>query len=260
MKYGHSIINIIWSEFLILFRYKKNLISDIIIFISVYLGIITFSDFYSFSNFYNINAESGPILLLIGYIFWSFSSVAFGYSSSVIVGDSRAGMLEVKVNGIVPYYINVLCSVFVTLLESIIILFLVILISFLGNLINISSINFIIFTVLVSVPSVLGMYGMGLILGGMALKEKSIGQFVSIISTIFLFVSNTFILNLPNIIYIIPFTSGIDFIRKLYSYSDFDINLLIIYLVCSIFWFVVGVVIFNILLKKERMFGSFDSY
>lgn len=260
MKYTNSIINMIRTEFLILFRYKKNLISDIIIFVSVYLGIVAFSDLSSFSNFYNIASSDGPILLLMGYIFWSFSSVAFGYASSVVIGDSRTGMLEVKVQGIVPYYINVLSSVLVTLMESIIILYLVILISFLRNLIDVSSIGFILITVLLSIPSVLGMFGIGLILGGLALKEKSIGQFVSIISAIFLFLSNTFVLNLPNIIYVIPFTSGIDFIRKLYSYSQFDVSLLIIYLVNSTFWFVLGIFIFNKLLRKERMFGSFDNH
>lgn len=258
--YIKSIINIIWTEILVLFRYKKNLVSDIIIFVSVYLGIITLSDLSSFSNFYNLSPKDGPILLLIGYIFWSFSSVSFGYASSVVIGDSRTGMLEVKVNGIVPYYINVFCSVFVTILESIIILFIVMSISFIGNLITFSSISFILLTVLLSILSVIGMFGIGLILGGLALKEKNIGQFVSIISGIFLFLSNTFVLNLPKIIYVIPFTSGIDFIRNLYSNLKFDINLLIIYFFISIFWFIVGIIIFNICLKKERMFGSFDSY
>lgn len=260
MKYINSIINIINSDVLVLFRYKKNLISDILIFVAIYLGIITFSDFTSFSSFYNINSSDGPILLLIGYIFWSFSSVAFGYASSVIIGDSRSGMLEVKVQGIVPYYINILCSVFVTIIESIIILCIVLLISLLKNLIDISNIGLILVTVVFSIPSILGMFGVGLILGGMALKEKSIGEFVSIISAIFLFLSNTFVLNLPNIIYIIPFTSGIDFMRTFYIHSQFDIKLLIIYFVVSIIWFISGIIIFNKLLKKERMLGAFDTF
>lgn len=84
------------------------------------------------------------------------------------------------------------------------------------------------------------------------LKEKSIGEFVSIISAIFLFLSNTFVLNLPNIIYIIPFTSGIDFMRTFYIHSQFDIKLLIIYFVVSIIWFISGIIIFNKLLKKSE--------
>lgn len=260
MKYVNSILNTVWSEVLLLFRYKKSLVSDVIIFVSVYLGIIMLNDHSTFANFYNLNPSDGPTLLLIGYIVWSFSSVAFGYSSATIISDSRSGILELKIQGVVPYYIYVLCSVFVTLLESIIILFIVMIISLVGNLISFSSVGFIVLTVIFSIPSVLGMFGLGLILGGFALKEKSIGGFVSIISGVLLFLSNTFVLDLPKIIYILPFTSVIDFMRNLYSNSRIDTGLLAIYVLNALFWFITGIYIFNILLKKERVLGSFDNY
>ena len=107
---------------------------------------------------------------------------------------------------------------------------------------------------------IIGMFGIGLILGGLSLKEKNIGQFVSIISAILLFLSNTLIVNLPNIIYIIPFTSGIDLIRKLYSKSFFDTNLFIINLIVCGVWFIIGVLTFEYFLNIERARGNFDTF
>ena len=253
MKFLYSIIGTMKADVIILFRYRKSIISDIITFLALYLGIIIFNDASNFSDFYNVQISDGPILLLIGYIFWTVSNIALSYSSSIIVGDAKSGMLEVKLQGIIPYPVLSFFSVLVSIIESIIVLFFACLISLVIGYIEFTHIPFILLSIVLTIPS-------GLILAGFALKEKSIGQFVSIVSAILLFLSNTLILNLPNYIYIIPFTSGIDISRNLFSIGVFDSYLFIIYIcVCSL-WLVVGILIFNILLKKERTQGSFDSF
>ena len=260
MKIINLVVNSMINDFKILFRYKKTLIYDIVIFVSVYMCILVFSETSSFADYYNLSSDGGPTLLLIGYIFWSFSSVALGFSSSVISSDARTGMLEVKLQGILPYYLQIFLSVMVSAIETIIILVIISLISVLFKLINLSSLYFVIVSIVLSIPSIIGMFGIGLILGGLSLKEKNIGQFVSIISAILLFLSNTLIVNLPNIIYIIPFTSGIDLIRKLYSKSYFDTNLFIINLIVCGVWSIVGVLTFEYFLKIERERGNFDTF
>lgn len=260
MKAINLAVNSMINDFKILFRYKKSLISDIIIFVSVYICILVFSETSSFADYYNLSSDGGPTLLLIGYIFWSFSSVALGFSSTVISSDARTGMLEVKLQGILPYYLQIFLSVMVSAIETIIILVIISLFSVLINLINLSSLYFVFVSIVLSIPSIIGMFGIGLILGGLSLKEKNIGQFVSIISAILLFLSNTLIVNLPNIIYIIPFTSGIDLIRKLYSKSFFDTNLFIINLIVCGVWFIIGVLTFEYFLNIERARGNFDTF
>lgn len=260
MKFLYSIIGTMKADVIILFRYRKSIISDIITFLALYLGIIIFNDASNFSDFYNVQISDGPILLLIGYIFWTVSNIALSYSSSIIVGDAKSGMLEVKLQGIIPYPVLSFFSVLVSIIESIIVLFFACLISLVIGYIEFTHIPFILLSIVLTIPSIIGMYGVGLILAGFALKEKSIGQFVSIVSAILLFLSNTLILNLPNYIYIIPFTSGIDISRNLFSTGVFDSYLFIIYICVCLLWLVVGILIFNILLKKERTQGSFDSF
>ncbi|WP_057491379.1 hypothetical protein [Streptococcus orisasini] len=260
MKYINALKNSFITELKILFRYKKTLASEIIVFLAIYIGILVFGDTNVFSNFYHVKYTDGPVLLLIGYIFWSFSNMALGYSSSVVSSDAKTGLLEVKMQGILPYSILTFIPVLVTILESLLLLFVVCLISVFIGFISISSIPFLLFSVFLTFPSIVGMYGFGLILGGLALKEKNIGQFVSIISGILLFTTNTFIVNLPYYIYIIPFTSGIDICRKFYSNSNFDFKLVLVYLLVCIIWLIAGLLTFNYFLKKERLFGSFDNF
>lgn len=260
MKYIHALKNYFIIELLTLFRYRKSIVSDIITFLAIYIGIVAFSDATTFSNFYHVKSDDGPVLLLIGYIFWSFSNMALGYSSSVISSDAKTGMLEVRLQSILPYGVLTFIPVLLTILESTILLFIVCLLSVIIGFIDFGSIPFVFLSILMTIPAIIGMHGIGLILGGWTLKEKNIGQFVSIISGILLFASNTFIINLPNYIYIIPFTSGIDLCRKLYSSHIFDFELLIIYLSICVCWLIIGSLIFNHFLKQERLLGSFDNF
>lgn len=118
----------------------------------------------------------------------------------------------------------------------------------------------VIITYFVSLPSIVGMFGIGLIVGGIALIEKNLGQFVYIIQTGILLISNAVIPTETFISRLLPFSYGIDIVRNLYMGNGWDIKIIFRYFMLNIIWIIMGTRIFNHLLKKEKRFGAFNSY
>lgn len=96
----------------------------------------------------------------------------------------------------------------------------------------------------------------GINIGGFAVKEKSLGNFVNLFAGALIIFSNTLIVGLPKIIYIIPFTSGVDFTSSLYVSGKMDLSLLGINLIINAMWLILGLLFFNYSLKKEKSVGS----
>lgn len=260
MDYFGACIGTLKANILILFKYKKNLVSELIMFTGVYLAILMLNDSSSVTKFYGASAIQGPILLLIGYMFWAFSDMALSSTANWISTDAKMGLLEPKVQSILPYPVQSFLLLLISILETIIILFVVVLISIFADKISWSQVPFIFLSVIILLPSVIGMFGMGLIFGGYAVKEKSLGNFVNLFAGALIIFSNTFIVGLPKIIYIIPFTSGVDFTSNLYVSGKADLGLLSINLFINTIWLIVGLIFFNYSLKKERTVGSFDTF
>ncbi|MDB60172.1 ABC transporter, partial [Listeria monocytogenes] len=257
MDYLNACIGTLKANILILFKYKKNLVSELIMFTGVYLAILMLNDSSAVIKFYNASVAEGPILLLIGYMFWAFSDMALSYTSNWISTDAKVGLLEPKVQSILPYSLQSFLLLLVSILETILILFVVVIISICADKINWSQVPFIFLSVIILLPSVIGMFGMGLVFGGLAVKEKNLGNFVNLFAGALIIFSNTLIVGLPKIIYIIPFTSGVDFTSKLYVSGNVDLSLLGINLFTNVIWLIVGLIFFNYALKKEKAVGSF---
>lgn len=61
------------------------------------------------TSYYDVNQGYDRILLLIGYIYWQFSSYALGSSTSIIQEESASGILEAKLlsRSSITFYISV---------------------------------------------------------------------------------------------------------------------------------------------------------
>ncbi|MBC2190719.1 ABC transporter [Listeria sp. FSL L7-0229] len=260
MDYLNACIGTLKANIFILFKYKKNLVSELIMFMGVYLAILMLNDSSAITKFYNASADQGPILLLIGYMFWAFSDMALSNTANWISTDAKVGLFETKVQSILPYPVQSFLLLLISVLETIIILFGVIIISVFADKISWSQIPFVFLSVVILLPSVVGMFGMGLIFGGFAVKEKSLGNFVNLFAGALIIFSNTLIVGLPKIIYVIPFTSGVDFTSNLYVSGKMDLSILGINLIINAIWLIVGLFFFNYSLKKEKSVGSFDTF
>lgn len=123
-----------------------------------------------------------------------------------------------------------------------------------------SKLCLIILSFVICIPSVCGMFGMGLFLGGITFIEKRIGQFVFIIQMIILFASNVLYPTNSFISKILPFSLGIDIMRAIYLNRSITIWEVAVYLAVNAIWFIVGAVFMTELLKKQKKRGVMDNY
>ncbi|WP_256049748.1 hypothetical protein [Listeria monocytogenes] len=148
MDYLNACIGTLKANILILFKYKKNLVSELIMFTGVYLAILMLNDSSAVTKFYNASVAEGPILLLIGYMFWAFSDMALSNTANWISTDAKVGLLEPKVQSILPYPVQSFLLLLVSILETFIILLVVVSISIFIGKVSLLQIPFIFYPLL----------------------------------------------------------------------------------------------------------------
>lgn len=239
--------------------YKISFISDIIIFIIAIFSIFMTGLDWAYADSFNTDIISGKILVLIGFIFWQISSTALGWSAANIKGQAMSGTLEVKMQS--KFSLEIL--IFIEMLTYLIISFLSLAIIFMIFVItiggNITEVLYIPLSYLVAFPGVIGMYGIGLIIGGLSVKEKQTGNLVFIIQAALIFISDLVSIK-GDVFNIVPFNLGIKIMRSLYMGYPVEGNSIIEYLIINLIWVLIGSFVFKKFLEKERRNGSFDTY
>ena len=125
---------------------------------------------------------------------------------------------------------------------------------------EVKNIYAVLLSILLSIPSILGMYGIGLILGGISVKQKRLGSVVMIIQTGMLIVSNALSPTRNAVVGLIPFSLGIEIVRDVYMGQYVNPVTVIAYLLVNALWLLIGEVYFTKALKYERQYGAFDNY
>lgn len=241
-------------------QYRVGLLMDFIVFTGTFVAIYFFGVSNGFSTFYDIEESAGNMLVLIGYIFWQNSSSALGYCTGTISNETSQGIFEVRLQSRYPLEGVLFCRLVISCLLHVstyigIIVFCEITIGF-----DVHDILIIFMSIFVSFPALIGMYGIGLIFGGIGICEKNVGSLIFIVQTILLFITNTLSPSKSKFVYLIPFSSGIDIIRNFYLGKESSICLILNYALVNIFWFVFGCLCFRKALKHEKKYGSFDNY
>lgn len=244
-------------DFKELFRYKISIVSDFVLFTIMYIAIYYFNINTAFSS---ISETEGKIIVLIGYIFWQMSSTALGFSSSSIKSDVNRGILELELQSKFNVIFLMLINLFTYMVYSILSVLGIFIFMMLFGGTGIDDLRMIFVSYIYSIPSVIGMFGIGLIIGAVTLIEKSVGQFVFIIQTALLFISNALSPSRPDLIYVLPFSYGIDITRNQYLGVAVDSKCVIMYIAVNLFWLLIGTKIFNITLKRIKKSGTFDTY
>ncbi|MDD6441530.1 MAG: hypothetical protein PUG71_05370 [bacterium] len=240
--------------------YKTSFYTDMMIFVGAFIAIYYMGVSSVFSSFYQVNREMGQILVLIGYIFWQNASAALGASSSIIHGELSRGSFEIRMQSVYRVPAIVFAKTVVTILIDcfsylFIMLFCAVTMGF-----KVENIYIVMISVLLSFPSILGMYGIGLILGGISVKQKKLGSVVMILQTGMLIVSNALSPARNSYVCLIPFSLGIEIVRDVYMGNTVSIISAIAYCVINVFWLVIGEIYFSNALKYERRYGAFDTY
>ncbi|MCR1898894.1 ABC transporter permease [Irregularibacter muris] len=258
MKYLNGLFAEIKLDLELSWSYKTSFISEIITIAILYISLLFMDAGESLGIYYGLEAQSKE-LLLVGYILWTFSIMAINTISSNIQTEASTGTLEQKFTSIIPMYTLILgqliSSLLVQFLEIAIILAISIFIFDVPLIINLQSI--IIFFI-----TVMGMYGIGLIFGGITLKVKKLGQIIFILQIILLFISNTISMasNSISVTKLIPLTIGNDLIRKAISNQAIPTLEYVQLFSTSLAWVIIGIITFNYFEKLSKKEGLISAY
>lgn len=187
-------------------------------------------------------------------------STALGYSASSIKGEAKHGSLKLRLQSRFSLPILLFVQMCIYFMSSIITWTGLAIISVVTGTLEFSDYIYIIISFLICIPSIVGMYGMGLILGSLTLIEKNIGQFVYLLQMALLFISNSLSPTRTKLVNIIPFNSGIQITRDLYLNKSVNVIDIGIYFLVNVVWLVIGVTIFKKVLNKVKKNGSFYNY
>ena len=241
-------------------QYRTSLLSDAAIFVGSFLAAFFLGSGSSLTSFYRADATQGIMLLLIGYLFWGNSSAALGYCTGTLQGEMERGIFEMRLQSRYPLTLLLFCR----LLASTLLHFLVygVLLAAAALLTGSSPADggFLFFSLLLFLPCLAGMYGMGLIAGAVSLRAKKTGSLIFLIQTALLFVTNTLTPTAPGPLFLIPFCSGIDIARRLYLYGYASAGAWAGYLLINLAWCLLGNAIFGLCMRRERRTGAWYTY
>lgn len=257
-----NVLNAFKEEFILNLKvsisYKTNFISETIIIALLYFSLIFLNSGEYLSTFYATKV-SYKSLILISYILWDFSIMAINVVSSNISGESSNGTLEQKLMSNIPISILMFSEFLSTILiQCIEILILVLLSQIFFNV----GIKINLPIILIILINLIGMYGIGLIFGGISLKEKKIGKVIYIFQILLLFVCNTITSPIKSISInkIIPLTIGNDLARKSLCGIQLSINNYLELISVSLIWLVIGILTFNYFKKLSKKEGLLNTY
>lgn len=118
-------------------------------------------------------------------------------------------------------------------------------------------------TIIISlIFTIIGMFGIGLVLGSIAINEKKIGNILFLIQIFLLFVSDTLTKNdfLSHINKVIPLTNGINIARKSAAISSITVHEWLSLIIISILWLIIGYIIFTLATTYVKRKGVLSDY
>ncbi|HHT49848.1 MAG TPA: ABC transporter permease [Firmicutes bacterium] len=240
------------------FNYKMGIFSDLVVFSFLILSLLFFGSGSSLQDYYG-GATGSKSLLLIGYLFWVFSIYAINSTSTEIHHEALKGTLEQKFMAVVPigflFLGKMLSGLFISTIIIGLITALVLILT--GVSLKITSLSIILLVI-----NLIGMYGIGLIFGSIALRIKKIGQLTFILQFLLLFLTDT-ITKTPlseGLGKVIPLTNGINLVRQSISGLLVAKSEMIYFIIISLIWILLGIVIFSATEKKVRQDGTLNFY
>ncbi len=238
--------------------YRVGILSDIAVFSVLILSLLFFRTGSSLEDYYG-GAADAKSLLLVGYLFWVFSIYAINSTSSEIHHEALRGTLEQKFMAVVPIGLLFLGKMLSGLLIStVIIASVTVLVLLLTDItLKITGLSLVLLGI-----NLVGMYGLGLIFGSIALKVKKIGRLTFILQILLMFLTDTLTKTSfsDGLGKVIPLTNGINLARQSVSGLLVAKTDLIFFIVDSLIWLLLGVFIFSYAEKKVRREGALNFY
>lgn len=245
-----------YIEIASILRYRFAFVSDVLVY-TLILALLMFTDAgQSLSNRYAYSDYRA--LLFNGYIAWTFANSAVSTSIGDTSGELMKGTLYRKLQSQYPLELFQLGGLLSTLVVHSCIIACLSIIAFLAwglePMVSPTILGYLAVTCL-------GMYGIGLIMGGLTILFKKIGSLQLLFQLVLLFVSNTVPAGegLAAISRVIPLTTCNDLIRLQMSGQTDSASICFLF-VTSAIWICAGCTVFHFCLRRAKRRGNLLLY
>ncbi len=245
-------------------QYRTGFLVDLLTQFLLYVGLLFTGKFTWLIREYAMGAGESRGLFLLGYIFWVYSISALSQMGNDIAREATVGTLEQKFMAIAPPPVLLTGKALGGIAISSAIA---------ATMIAVSSI-FLQVEVNITAPALLalgitliGMYGMGFIFGGIVLLAKKTGQLIFLVQVALLFLSGTFMplgdmpLAVAGIGQSIPLTRGIDLARRAVgNYVPISFQDWLMLIITAGSWLAAGLIVFSMADRRARKEGLLGKY
>lgn len=242
-------------------RYKLGVISDLIVYYALFmlLYLLIRSSIGSIPKS-ELNLKIS--VQVVSYISWFFFSFTINFVFNNINKESSEGTIEQLAIG--PNSLNKIFYIKL-LVISLRNMILIIPLQLLLMISTGTKIIFSFYTILIFFIMIFGTVGLSLLLGGLQIYYKNIGQFPFIITILFLSSALFDMSKLPsvvqNILYFLPFAKGVDLIKQsVLPNINIPFMQLVFLLINSIVYLFIGIYIFNYFVNKSKNSGRLGSF
>ena len=256
----HAVLWEIRMELSEALQYKTGLLMDALLLIGSFLAALFLGSGSSLSSFYQADGAQSGMLLLIGYLFWGNSCAALGCCTGALRGEMQEGTFELRLQSRFPLTLMLFCQLLADTLLHFLIYGSLLAAAALFSGSSLADVRFLFLSLPVLLPCLAGMYGMGLLAGAVGLHAKKTGSLIFLIQTALLFVTNTLTPSAAGPLFLIPFCPGIDIARSLYLYGSASAGACVTLLCVNFAWLLLGNIVFSFCLKRERKYGTWDTW
>ena len=245
------------------FQYRTALASDLVVLALVYSGLLFSGKFTWIYRQYGGEPGESLSMLLLGYMFWSYSIYALSQMGNDIAREASVGTLEQKFMGVVPLPLLLAAK---ALGGSIVSSLLVAVLVMLSTVAFRVTLQITISAFLALLVTLVGMYGLGFAIAGLAILVKRTGQLVFLLQILLLFLTGAILpLNSMPLIAVflgrsLPLTWGIDVARASVAGTGGIVSRWIWLLLTSAASLAFGLILFSWFCKKAREEGALGRY
>ena len=256
MKLIRAMLSEIKMDLVSAVRYRFGFISDMTVF-TIFLAFLMLSNSgVSLAEKYSYADYKG--LLLYGYIGWMLAIAAISTASNEIKNELQRGTFYLKMNSRYPIVVLYIGKLIAAIVIQLVI---TVIIAVLAKLIWKVALRFNAMILAALIISTFGMFGIGLLIAGVALLHKRTGALTLIVQMGLLFITDTVPTSdlLAKITQVVPLISCNEVIRKSLAGTS-DTRALILLIAFSALWLAIGIIAFNLCLKKAKKNGNLLMY
>ncbi len=245
------------------FQYRTALLIDLVVLLLVYSGLLFSGRFTWIYRQYGGRLENSRGMMLLGYMFWSYSIYALSQMGNDVAGEASLGTLEQKFMGVVPIQLLLAAE---AVGGSVVSSFLVAVLVVISTLFFRVNLEITVFAFLALLVTLVGMYGLGFAIAGLSILVKRTGQLVFLLQILLLFLTGTFLplSIMPSAVALFgklfPLTWGIDVARASVAGSGGIASRWMWLLLTSAGSLAFGLFVFSWFCRKAREDGALGRY